>query len=488
MVNGMDHDDGRRVTRRRAIGVGTAAVAAGAATAGPAPAAARRSRADVVVVGAGFAGLAAATALRTAGRSVIVLEAQRRVGGRVLDQPIGRGEIAEMGGQWSGPGQDRALRLARDLGVRTFETYASGDNVLVLDGVSRRYAGDIPPLGGAALAGYAAAATKLSALARELPATAPWTSEVGRRLDARTIGGWIADDCPDPTARRFLALAIRGVYGTEPADVSLLDLASLVKATGGDLSTVLFAAQSIRFAGGPQRMAQRLAERLGGRVRLGETVRRISWDRAGAEVTCDGSVHRGRRVIVALPTTIAGRLTYEPPLPAARDQLTQRQPMGSVVKANAVYDRPFWRARGLSGTAILVGSGPVSLVYDNSPAGGRPGVLVAFLEAGESRPYLADARRRRAAILDGLASAIGDAARRPRAMYVKAWADDPYVRGAYGSYNPPGTLTQFGDTARRPVGPLHWAGADLALEWTGYIDGALESGRGAARAIARSLA
>src|SRR5262245_66520386 len=85
---------------------------------------------DVVVVGAGLAGLTAARELVAAGRSVLVLEARDRVGGRVVSREIGGEKIVEMGGQWAGPTQDRLLALAADLGVATFPTYDTGKKVL----------------------------------------------------------------------------------------------------------------------------------------------------------------------------------------------------------------------------------------------------------------------------------------------------------------------------------------------------------------------
>ena len=82
---------------------------------------------------------------------------------------------------------------------------------------------------------------------------------------------------------------------------------------------------------------------------LNAPVRRIIQGRGGVSVQSDGRRWHGRRVVVALAPTLAGRIDYEPALPALRDQLTQRVPQGSVIKFEAVYDRPFWREQGLNG-------------------------------------------------------------------------------------------------------------------------------------------
>jgi len=104
--------------------------------------------ADVVVVGAGLAGLAASRALSAAGASVMVLEARDRVGGRVLNHDLGDGTVVEVGGQWIGPTQDRLAALARELRIATFPTHANGHNLLEYGGSVRRYTGTIPRIGG----------------------------------------------------------------------------------------------------------------------------------------------------------------------------------------------------------------------------------------------------------------------------------------------------------------------------------------------------
>src|SRR5688500_9401969 len=135
---------------------------------------------DVVIVGAGLAGLTAARDIQAQGASAIVLEARERVGGRLLNEDIAGGQVVEVGGQWIGPGQERVAALARDLGLETFPTWSEGDNVIEVGGELKRYRGAIPKLGPHVLADVAQAQLKLERLARRVPVEAPWTAPHAR--------------------------------------------------------------------------------------------------------------------------------------------------------------------------------------------------------------------------------------------------------------------------------------------------------------------
>jgi monoamine oxidase len=480
--------------RRREVIVGGAAGAVGAALAagtGPAKAARKRARrapsVDVVVIGAGLAGLTTARAVRAAGHSVVVLEARRRVGGRNLDQSIGGGKVVELGGEWAGPGQDRVLALAKELQVSTFAAYADGDNVYYRGGQRQTYSGDIPPAGPASLVELEATILQLNQMAASVPAAEPWKASTAADWDMITVADWIAENNRSAEARDLASLAIRGIYGEEGTQISLLDLLSAITGVGGDFNTMIGDAQTIRFAGGSQQLSKRLAARLGKAVKLGSAVSAIEQARGRATVHTAKRSYRARRVVLAMPKTLIARIAHSPALPPAYDQYLQRQPMGSVVKVNAIYERPFWRDQGLSGTATS-DTGPIQLVYDNSPPDGSPGVLVGFMEGNHSRAQFgASAAARRQAALESLARYFGSAAASPRGYVDHVWALDTYTRGAYGSFNPPGVLTSLAPQVTDPVGVLHFAGADYSAEWPGYMDGAIRSGEHAAAEILAAL-
>ncbi len=473
----------RGLTRRHLVGsaaAGTAGVALGGL---PASAAAAKRRTDVIVVGAGLAGLAAATKLKKAGRSVTVLEARNRVGGRTLNHPIGHGKVAEIGGQWVGPTQDYVLKAIDDLGLKTFKTYADGENVYYRAGVRKTYTGIIPPANVASLVELQKVITELDNMANTIDPKAPWKAANAFEWDGQTVETWKLANTTIQETRDLFDLGVESVFAAEPRDLSLLHLLFYIRAaksfealinTGGG-------AQDSRVVGGSQQISIRLAKQLGGSVVLDAPVYRIDHGRGGIEIRTEQGNFTAKRVIVAVPPTLAGRIRYSPELPPKRDQLMQRVPMGTVTKCMAVYDKPFWRDDGLSGMATS-DTGPVKLTYDNSPPDGKPGVLLGFIEGQSARDRLKSSQAdRRKAVLGSFERYFGAKAKNAKSYFDKSWAADPWTRGCYVGYYPTGVLTGYREAISAPVGAIHWAGTETASEWNGYMDGALQSGERAAK-------
>ena len=439
---------------------------------------------DVAVIGAGLAGLSAARALKAEGFSVTVLEARDRVGGRTVNEPIGDGKIVELGGQWVGPGQTRILELIPELGLETFPTFGEGLNLIERGGSVRSYKGTIPKANPLALAELGIAIKKINRLASKVDPEMPWESELAD-LDRITFDTWMRRNVRTAAARDMMRLAIEAVWAAEPEDISMLHMLFYVR-SAGSLDLLLDAeggAQDSRVRGGTQLISKRLAEELGDVVRLESPARRILWSGDRTLVLADGLEVSARRVVVALPPVLAGRLVYEPALPAARDGITQRMIQGSVIKTMSIYPEPFWRADGFSGQATSA-DGPVSVVFDNSPPDGSPGVLLAFLEGKAARDAGELPKEvRRQLVIDCLVRLYGERAEHPDNYVEKVWAADEWARGCYGGYMPPGAWTSHGHALREAVGPIHWAGAETASEWAGYMEGAIQSGRRAADEI-----
>jgi monoamine oxidase len=446
--------------------------------------------ADLVVIGAGLAGLSAARAAATAGASVVVVEARDRVGGRVLNEDIGGGNVVEVGAQWIGPTQDRLAALAAKLGVETFPTYGEGENVIEYGGRLRRYRGTIPRINPVVLLDVERAQRRLNRMARRVPLDAPWEAPDAPALDGQTAATWMRRNLATRAGRMLLELGIEAVWAAQPEDMSLLHVLFYIHSAGS--LEMLFdtegGAQQDRFVGGSQRIPILMAQELGREnVLLGAPVRMIRRGEHGVTVEADGATVRARRAVVAVAPTLAGRIAYDPPLPGFRDQLTQRMPLGTVAKCMAIYDEPFWRAENLSGQGTS-DAGPVKLTFDNSPPSGAPGVLLGFLEGRQARELgRLHANERRAAVLDCFARLFGPRAGRPDAYVERLWAEEEWSRGCYGCHMPTGAWTAYGPALREPIGPLHWAGAEYATVWNGYMDGAVRSGEAAASAVLERL-
>jgi len=447
------------------------------------------AEADVIVVGGGLAGLTAARQLRRAGHGVLVIEARDRVGGRVLNQSLDGGQVVDVGGQFVGPAQRQLLELAAELGVATQPVFTAGLTILEAGGRRHSYR-TIPRLGPLRLADAGLAIFALERMARRVPLDAPWRAGGAAAADSRTLADWARRNVRTRLGRFAIEAFSRGVLACEPGEVSLLHVLFYLRSAGGfrQLTEVSGAAQQDRFAGGSQLIAIRMAEQLTpGSVRLGAPVTRIEQAPSRVTVHAAGLVATGRRAVIAVPPTLAGRISYDPPLPADRDQLTQAAPMGSVIKCLAIYDEPFWRSAGYNGQATSDGPG-AQVTFDTGPPAGSPGILLGFVTAAEARRLArAGPAQRRTEVLASFGRYFGPAATRPASYIEHDWTADPWTRGCYGAHFPPGTWTQFGPALRRPVGLLHWAGTETATHWSGYMDGAVESGKRAAGEVSEAL-
>lgn len=442
-------------------------------------------RSDVIVVGAGISGLTAAWRLASAGRRVKVLEANKRVGGRTLNHRFASGEVVEVGGQWVGPTQERILSLLAELNLSTFPQWNQGDNLTLFGGRLKPYRGTIPRFAPHVLLDVLQAHVRLDRMAREIPLNDPSLHPKANLWDSLTFAEWLRRNVRTSTGRKVFELMCGAVFAASPHDLSFLHVLFYIR-SGTDLDTLLGVeggAQQERILGGSQRICQTLAERLGDAVLTGEPIRAVRQNASGVELVSDRGVHHAARVIFAIPPTQLLRITQEPLLPSWRDQLLQRLPQGAVIKCMALYDKPFWRDKGLSGQATSE-VGPVRLTFDNSVPDSPRGVLLGFIEGDEARQWNArPAEDRRGQVLDCFARYFGKAALEPMDYVDKSWAEEPFARGCYAALFPPGLWSSGAARLREPYGRLHFAGTETATRWMGYFDGAVEAGERAASEV-----
>jgi len=329
---------------------------------------------------------------------------------------------------------------------------------------------------------------KLNAMAREVPLDAPWLAANAPDWDGQTFQTWLDQNLKTEVARQFFdGVVLNAIWGFEARESSLLYVLFYIAAAGnestpGTLQRLLGDAQQSRLIGGTQGLALRIAQDLGKAVVLSTPVRRITYDSAGVQVYGDQMRVRAKAVIVAIPTPLAGRIIYDPPLPFMRDQLTQRLPLGAYIKTEAIYDRPFWRDDGLTGQATSL-EGPVRSTIEGSPPSG-PGILVGFIGGDVARIWgQRSDQERQEAVLQSFAKFFGPKALQPLDYLDMNWTAEPFSRGAPVPFTPPGVLLGYGDEIRKPVGPIHWAGTETSTFWNGYLDGAIRSGYRAADEI-----
>ena len=445
-----------------------------------------RVDADVCVVGAGYAGLTAARRLSQGGKTVVVLEARDRVGGRIWTHRLSDGSPVDRGGAWLGPRHDAIFGLAREVGASTYKTWVKGAHLLIGEGRTRRYRGLIPKISPLAIITIALAQMKLDRMAKHVPVDAPWMARRADEWDSRTVAWWLERSGIRTTiARDLFEMAVRGLFTGDLNEVSFLHLLFLVRAHGSinTLFSIEGGSQENMVEGGAGSIAQRIAEDLGDAVRLSAPVRSITEREDHVDVDADDLAVSARRVVVAVPPAVTLEIEFDPVVPPDRLTLYRSAVAGPETKTLVVYDEPFWRGDGFSGQTSEPGS-VAEVTLDASPASGRPGVIAAFTFGPvAARVDALDRGERRRALVDALTARLGRRAASPSEVIETAWWREEWTRGCSFAHLPPGILTRFGPLVREPFGRVHWAGTETSTTSHGAIDGAVRSGERAAAEI-----
>ncbi|CAN5523738.1 flavin monoamine oxidase family protein [soil metagenome] len=449
------------------------------------------AEADVVIVGAGLSGMIAARKVLEAGLTPLILEADERVGGRILTEEVLPGVPIELGAQWIGDTHERMFRLAAELGVETYAQYDEGETSYELDGSGVLRQNEFHTRYSSELAELEKVLRTLDELATTVPVDEPWLAPRADEWDIMTASNWYDAQGLSPVARTLLEICTVGILAVPTVEVSFLHLLFTIQTCG--VTSELFAeseggAQTTRFVGGTSEIPRRLAALITDHIVLNVPVLLIEHSADSISVHCRGGlVVRGRRVIVAISPTLAGRIMYDPPLHGVRDQLTQRMPNGSAMKAFFVYDEPFWRADGLNGQ-LISDIGPARMSNDTCIPGDDHGVILMFLEGEQARIYgrLPESERRELLTAE-LVRHYGSKAAKPEHYVDGEWSDRQWTRGCYNANHGPHVWTTYGHALSDPIGAIHWASTDTATFWSAYMEGAVDAGERAAAEVIAEL-
>jgi monoamine oxidase len=455
---------------------------------------------DVAVIGAGLSGLVAARDLVKAGRKVVILEARDRVGGRVhgRNTEYSEGGMQEVGAEYIGPTQDRVYALAKELGLKLYDAYNQGDNILLFNGNKSRYAvSPIPPVDDPSMAEIGAATEALNKMAAEIDVKAPWKHPQASVWDSQTYQDWLDTTVTKPAARFLERFAFESIFSAEPKEVSLLYVVTYIAGAGnsttkGTLERLISGeggAQQTRIVGGSQLLATKLAGRLNKymRIVMGAKVKYIHQGKSTYHIASDKIEVCAPEVVIAMSPPMAKRIVFDPPLPEEKQELFTGMLMASVGKAIAIYETPFWRADGLSGQAISdIGAGRAT--FDNSPQNGSYGAIMSFIEADEMRQWnTASEDQLRDQIITDYVVYFGDKAAEPKEVILHRWDLEEFSQGGPVAYTLPTVLSRYGPQLRKPVRGIHFAGTETSDYWIGYMDGAIRSGERVAKDVLRAL-
>jgi monoamine oxidase len=433
-----------------------------------------RRRVEVVVVGAGLSGLAAARRLHSRGRSVCVLEAQASVGGRI-ERLEGPGDTAiDGGGQFLGETQTRIFELADELELAPSPLSKEGRFVNILAGV--RSTSDEGLLGEAgARRRYNDALRQILDLTSELSLVRPWTHPRAAEWDSQVFRTWTEANIPERDVRDAVEATL--MPAGSAADVSLFHVLVYVRGIGDEkgLRTTEYAL----IPGGTFQIPERMAAELGEAVALESPVRAIAHGPTAVRVTSDRIEVDADTAIIALAPPLVERIEFTPDLPPRRRILQHRWVQQPSIKSIAVYETAWWRERGYSGEAVT--DLPVAQFIMNASAPGGMGILVSFTNLTRRPPtwVIEDADRRHSQFLKTVTAAFGPDAPPPLAYLEGNWMARRWSYGC-GQMLQCGVLSRFGDVLRAPVGRLIWAGTEVAIGWATYMEGAIRAGEQAA--------
>jgi monoamine oxidase len=436
---------------------------------------------DVVVVGAGLAGLSAARDLMTAGSDVLVVEARNRPGGRVEQTTLADGRIVQLGGEVIGPFHESYLGLAEELGLTIVPSFPQlpGEDTWVL--AEGRYVGDgFPWMSDADRASFAALSDEFGALARSVDPDDPWSHADADRLDRLSLGDWLRDRGATPNVVRARDLAMLALSAESVERTSLLAELRKEAAAGGNGFYNYDIWECSRVAEGSATVALRMADELGYRVRYGTAVRRIDVSPQGCATTTEtGERFESDAVVCAIPV---GPLRNVRVVGVSEERMLSldRQRHALAAKVVFTYADSFWHDNGQNGDSY----------FETAVIGGtwvqREGIMSTLVPPERLAAFLTTSQAHlEAELTDEMVEAFGEEARATQAVFFRRWGVDPFTLGYITGWRP-GDVMSVGPLHGTHEPPFYVCGSD---QWVcGYMEGAVRTGRAAAATALGGLA
>ena len=438
---------------------------------------------DIIVVGAGLAGLSGARYLSLAGKRILILEARNRVGGRVLSKFQGSIPI-DLGAQWIQPGQNQIYELLESFGIKTYPSYQRGNHIFATGKKIRPYSGAIPKIGFPAKLEVRKLIQKLKKQSAKINPETPWTSDTTHHLDVQKFSDFIKKRTWFNASRNLVNTEFETLMGCHASEISMLqalfyfrsgcNLKSLFQENGG--------VRRDRVAGGMQLLATNMANELD--VLLCHPVSSIKHFKGGVEVAGKDFSYKARHVLVAIPPNLARNINFRPQIRNEKRKIWDSTTMGKVLKCIAIYDHPFWRKDGLSGRVVIHEKQPLQAIYDNSSETHPHGILMGLSigHRAENLMQLSESKRE-GIILKTFSSFFGPKAENAITYLEKSWFSDPWSQSGYSGHRKPGLWNKYQDALIETSGRVHWAGTETSSLWNGHMEGAVRSGIRAAKEI-----
>ena len=307
---------------------------------------------DVLVIGAGYAGLTAALQLKQAGKKVLLLEARDRVGGRIWTQHNPDGTYFDLGGQWIGPGHESMYAYANTYNIKTFPTQTEGKTVLHLKDRLIQYKGIIPRLPLGALLKLNGVIQRINRQSKHIDLHEPWNSPNAVYLDSISAQEWLDKTTDNQVVKDVFKIAFESIFVSGLQKVSMLHVLFYTKSNKSFdfLMNTEKGAQQDRIDGGAQSIANKIANELGEVILYNHEVKSIAQNNNTVSIQGDGFSVEGKRVIIAVPPSIAAKFYYGNLLPNNRLEVMKSLHTPVVYKCYTVYQKPFWRDKGQAQT------------------------------------------------------------------------------------------------------------------------------------------